>query len=165
MTTARAILGGILLFLGREINFLFAGGMAALIGFRLLPLLPPGWPGWADMVFIGVLTVIAGVVPLINERAGYVVSGFLFGGYFFSEYFAPGASMIPLLPFLIGSVMGAIIMGIFTDWALMIISSMFGAFYSVDLFTLTPTAKMLVGGGLFLAGALTQVIMRRMQQE
>jgi hypothetical protein len=38
MQIARGVIAGILLFLGRELNFLFAAAMAALIGFRLTPL-------------------------------------------------------------------------------------------------------------------------------
>ena len=40
MLIIRGVIGGILLFLGRELNFIFAAGMAVLIGIRLTPLLP-----------------------------------------------------------------------------------------------------------------------------
>jgi len=33
------------------------------------------------------------------------------------------------------------------------------------MFTLQPTLKLMLTGGLFLAGALAQVVMRRMQQK
>ena len=59
MLIVRGVIGGILLFLGHELNFLFAGAMAALFGVRLTPLLPPQWPYWADYVFIIGLGVIA----------------------------------------------------------------------------------------------------------
>lgn len=39
MLLARGILGGILRFLGRELNFLLLGGMATMIGFRPLLIL------------------------------------------------------------------------------------------------------------------------------
>jgi len=165
MITVRAILGGIFLFLGRELNFLFAGGMAALLAYRLAPLLPDTWPTWADYVFIFGLGLIAAATPSMNERFGYVVSGFLGGGYFMAEYYAPGVASLPILPFLVGSVLGGVVMGVFTDWALMVLSSILGAVYVVDLFQLSPDMKMMLSGGLFLAGALTQVIIRRMQQQ
>ena len=41
MQIARGVIGGILLFLGRELNFLLAAAMAAFIALRLTPLLPP----------------------------------------------------------------------------------------------------------------------------
>ena len=75
MLIVRGVIGGILLFLGHELNFLFAGAMAALLGFRLTPLLPPQWPGWADYAFVIGLGVIAAVAVLLNERVGYFISG------------------------------------------------------------------------------------------
>lgn len=165
MLLARGVLGGILLFLGHELNFVFAGGIAALIGFRLTPLLPPQWPEWSYYAFLVGIAAIAGAIPIINERVGYFVSGFLAGGYFLVEYYAPGVLTLPLLPFVIGGVIGSLILGIFTDWALIVVSCLVGALYVTDLFTLTPTAETLVGAGLFIVGALTQVIILRMQKQ
>ncbi len=165
MQIAKGVIGGILLFLGRELNFLFAAAMAALIGFRLTPILPSQWPAWSDYAFIGLLAVLAAIVPVIHERIGYFLSGFLAGGYFLVEYFAPGALTLPLLPFLVGGFIGSIILGIFTEWALMIVSSMIGAYYITDFFILSPTTEILVGSGLFVIGALTQVILWYMQRK
>ena len=164
MPVIRGVIAGILLFLGRELNFLFAAAMAAFIGFRLTPLLPPQWPGWTDYAFMGVLALIAAAVTLRNERVGYFLSGFLAGGYFIIEYFEPGVLTVPWLLFLIGGVIGSLIIGIFTEWALMVVSCIIGAFYVTNLFTLSPTAEILVGSGLFIIGALTQVILMRMQK-
>jgi len=165
MVTIRAVLGGILLFLGRELTFLFAGGMAALIALRVSPNLPASWSRWADIAFIIGLAIIAAGATFINERFGYVLSGFLGGGYLLIEYFQPGASTIPPLPFIVGSVLGAALMGVFTEWAMMIISSIIGSYFVVDLFAFRSIeAKTMVSGGLFLIGALTQVVIRRMQQ-
>jgi len=165
MPIARAVIGGILLFLGRELNFLFAAAMAALIGFRLTPLLPPQWPGSYDYVFIGLLALMAAVVTLINKRVGYFLSGFLAGGYFLVEYYEPGFLTLPLLPFLVGGAIGGLLMGMFTEWALMIVSCLAGAYYVTNVFLLSPTAKILVGSGLVIIGALTQALLRHMQQD
>ena len=164
MPVIRGVIAGILLFLGRELNFLFAAAMAGLIGLRLTPLLPPQWPGWTDYAFIGALALIAAAITLINERVGYFLSGLLAGGYFLVEYYEPGVLTFPLLPFIVGAMIGSIILGIFTEWALMVVSSLIGAYYVTNLFTLSPTAEILVGSGLFIIGALTQVILMRMQK-
>jgi hypothetical protein len=164
MPVIKGVIAGILLFLGRELNFLFAAAMAGLIGLRLTPLLPPQWPGWTDYAFIGALALIAAAITLINERVGYFLSGLLAGGYFLVEYYEPGVLTFPLLPFIVGAMIGSILLGIFTEWALMVVSSLIGAYYVTNLFTLSPTAEILVGSGLFIIGALTQVILMRMQK-
>ena len=164
MPVIRGVIAGILLFLGRELNFLFAAAVAGLIGLRLTPLLPPQWPGWSDYAFIGALAILAAAITLINERVGYFLSGFLAGGYFLVEYYEPGVLTLPLLPFIVGAVIGSLIIGIFTEWALMIVSCLIGAYYVTNLFALSPTAEILVGSGLFIIGALTQVILMRMQK-
>ena len=46
----------------------------------------------------------------------------------------------------------------------MIISCLVGAYFLTGVFTLSPTAELLVGGGLFVIGAVTQVIMLQMQK-
>ena len=163
MQVMRAVIGGVFLFLGRELNFFFAAGMAALIGLRLTPLLPPQWPAWSDYAFMLGLALLAAAICIRKERIGYFLSGLLVGSYFLVEYYEPGVLTLPLLPFLVGGVIGSVIIGIFTEWALMLVSCLVGAYFLTGLFTLSPTAELLVGGGLFVIGALTQVIMRQMQ--
>jgi hypothetical protein len=165
MLVVRGIIGAIILFLGRELNFIFAAGMAALISFRLTPMLPSAWPSWADPAFIVGISVLAAVLVLINERAGYFISGFLAGGYVLSEYFAPGVPGIPILPFFVGSVLGSLILGMLTEWALIVVSSVIGAIYLTGMFLLTDTARTLLTAGLVIIGALVQVLIMRAQKQ
>lgn len=164
MLIIRGVIGGILLFLGRELNFLFAAAMAALLSFRLLPRLPAAWPSWADIAFVITMALIAAVIALINERVGYFLSGFLAGGFFLIEYFAPNQPTVPLMPFIAGAVIGSLILGLLTEWAMILVSSAIGAYYMLNLFVMHPTAEILVGAGLFVIGALTQVIIMQSQK-
>ena len=165
MLVIRGIIGGIILFLGRELNFLFAGGMAALISFRLTPKLPAAWPGWSDSAFIAGLAILAASIVITNERVGFFLSGFLSGGYLLIEYFEPGVLTLPILPFVVGGVIGSLIIGVFTEWALIMVTSLIGAIYATMLFQLSPTAEILVAGGLFIIGALVQVFIMRAQKD
>jgi len=164
MIIIRGALGGILLFLGRELNFLFAGGFAAMIALRVVPLLPSSWPAWGDIVFIIVVAAIAAAIPAINERAGYVVSGILAGGFYLADYYVPGFIAIPILPFLVGGAVGGIIMGLLKEWSLMNVSSLVGSIYVMDLFTFRREIELMLTGLLFFAGALTQVLTWRAQK-
>jgi|SRR5690349_2863003 len=164
MQILRGVIAGILLFLGREVNFLFAAATAAFIGLRLTPLLPPQWPWWSDYAFMAVLAVVAAAITLANDRVGYFLSGFLAGGYFLMEYYQPNLLTFPLLPFIVGGIVGSLLIGIFTDWALVVVTCLIGAYYVTNLFRLSPTAQILVASGLFIIGALTQFILIRMQK-
>lgn len=165
MLIVRGIVGAIILFLGRELNFIFAAGMAALISFRLVPKLPAAWPSWADTAFIVGMAVLAAALVLINERAGYFISGFLAGGFVLTEYYAPGVLTIPALPFIVGGVLGSIILGVFTEWALIVVSSVIGAIYLTGMFRLAETARILLTAGLVIIGALVQVLIMRAQKQ
>jgi hypothetical protein len=164
MVIVRAAIAGILLFLGRELNFLFAGGFAAMIALRVVPLLPASWPPWGDIAFIIIMAAIAAAIPTLNERVGYVLSGFLCGGFYLADYYVPGFVAIPIIPFLVGGTVGGLIMGVLKEWALMLVSSVIGSIYVMDLFTFRQDLKLMITGLLFFAGALTQVLTWRAQK-
>ncbi|HMR98529.1 MAG TPA: hypothetical protein PKK96_10560 [Anaerolineales bacterium] len=165
MLVLRGVIGAIILFLGRELNFLFAAGMAALVALRLTPKLPATLPNWSDYAFMAGVAILAAWAVVSKETIGYYVSGFFAGGYVLMEWFEPGVLTFPILPFFVGSVIGAVIIGVFTEWALIVISSLIGAIYVTTLFRLSQTAETLVAGGLFVIGAIIQVILMRMQKE
>lgn len=165
MLVARGVIGGILLFLARELNFLFAAAMAGLIAFRLAPRLPRHWANWSDYAFIAALAMLAAVITIVRERVGYFLSAFLVGSIFLVEYYEPRVLTLPLLPFLVGGTIGAIIPGIFTEWALLMVSCLVGASFVTNLFRLSSTAEILVGSGVFILGALTQVILMQSQKK
>jgi hypothetical protein len=164
LSLIQGAVGVMILILGRELSFLFSAAMAAFLGFRLTPLLPSTWPSWSENAFIIGLAVIAAIMTSLDKRAGYYVSGFLIGGYVFSELYAPNSLTIPVLPFLVGSVLGAIIIGLFTDWAMIIVSTLIGTYILYGILPLFGTAKTLVSAGIFIVGALLQVVIFQMQK-
>jgi hypothetical protein len=113
---------------------------------------------------MAVLAIVAAAITLANDRVGYFLSGFLAGGYFLMEYYQPNVLTFPLLPFILGGVFGTLIIGFFTEWALVIVTCLIGAYYVTNLFRLSYAAQLLVGSGLFIIGALTQFILIRMQK-
>ena len=165
MLVLRGVIGAIILFLGRELNFLFAAGMAALVALRFTPKLPATLPAWSGYAFMAGVAILAAWVMIVNKPVGFYISGFFAGGYALMEWFEPGILTFPILPFFVGSVIGAIIIGVFTDWALIVISSLIGAVYATTLFRLSQIAETLVAGGLFVLGAITQVILMRMEKQ
>jgi len=164
LSLIRGATGVIILLLGRELSFLFSAAMAAFLGYRLTPLLPPEWPSWSATAFVLTVAVIAAILTIINERSGFYVSGFLIGGYAFTEFYAPNSLTIPVLPFIVGSVLGAVIIGLFTEWAMIIVATLIGTYLINGVLPLAGTAKTLASGGIFVVGALVQVILFQMQK-
>ncbi|HSO11417.1 MAG TPA: hypothetical protein VLT51_03505 [Anaerolineales bacterium] len=160
----RGVAGAAILFLGRELSFLFAAVMAAFIGIRLIPFLPASWPGWADLAFLVAVAVLGAVLTVIDKRAGYYVCGFLIGGFIFNEIYAPNSLVIPILPFVVGSVLGSVIIGIFGEWAMIIVACLIGTYLIYGVLPLHGTAKTLASAGIFVVGALAQVIIFQMQK-
>jgi hypothetical protein len=62
-------------------------------------------------------------------------------------------------------VFGALILGIFTEWALIVVTSVIGAYYLASMFLLSDMAQTLLTAGLVIIGALTQVVIMRAQQQ
>jgi hypothetical protein len=160
----RGVAGVVILFMGRELSFLFSASLAAFLGARLLPLLPTAWPAWADPAFLAALAILAAVLTVINKDAGYYVCGFLVGGFVLAEYFAPGIAAIPILPFIIGSVLGAVIIGLLGEWGIILVSCLIGTYLIYGVLPLFGIAKTLASAGIFIVGALAQVILFQMQK-
>jgi len=160
----RGVAGVVILFLGRELNFLFSAAMAAFLGIRLTHFLPASWPSWADLAFLAGLAILGAALTLIERRVGYYVSGFLVGGFIFNEIYAPGSTAIPLLPFVVGSVLGAVILGLLGEWGMIVVSCLIGSYLIYGILPLVGTVKTLAIAGIFVVGAIAQVIIFQMQQ-
>lgn len=160
----RGVAGVVILFLGRELSFLFSAALAAFLGTRLLPLLPAAWPAWGDLAFLATLAILAAVFTVINKDAGYYVCGFLVGGFALTEYFAPGVAAIPILPFIVGSVLGAVAIGLLREWGVILVSCLIGTYLIYGILPLFGIAKTLASAGIFIVGALAQVIFFQMQK-
>lgn len=165
MLVIRGIIGGIVLFLGRELNFLFAGAMAFLVAVRLTPMLPSQWPDWTEWAFMIGLGILAASLTFVDDRGGYIISGFLAGGYVAAEYYTPNMLVIPVMPFILGGIVGALILGIFTEWALIVLSSLIGGYYLTTMFRLAQTPRVLITAGLIIIGAVVQAIIMRQQKQ
>ena len=64
-----------------------------------------------------------------------------------------------------GAVLGAAAIGLTREWGIMFGTALAGAFLISDIFTsLTPVARFLIAGGLFITGGIVQAIIMRMEK-
>ena len=162
-----------MLFLGRDMDWLFSLGLGLLVGLKLTLLLEENSPPWMFYLVIGATALISVLPYLVLPESSYILTGFLFGGFLLSEYgsdlirtfFGTGLSGSTWLIFFVGAVIGAAILGLTKEWGIMFATAMAGAFLISDIFTaLSPVARYLLAGGLFLAGSIIQAVIMRVEK-
>ena len=129
MTVLNIIVGTALLFFGRRAFWLFVAGAGFVAGLSLANgiLQVPQSIG----VIIGIgIGLLAALLAVFLQRFAINLAGFLAGGYIALQVL----SMLNLeggwatwLAFIVGGVIGVILVGRFLDWALISLSSLAGA--------------------------------------
>ncbi len=131
----RILLGTLLLLLGRRLFWLFVGVVGFVGGLRLSEQILPGRPDDVVIAFSVVVGLVAAVLAIALRRIALGVAGFLAGGYLLVQLLAVTAQSAPqtaggLAPwavFLVGGLVGAVLMNVVFDWTLIILSAMGGA--------------------------------------
>lgn len=173
LNIAKAVFGGLMLFLGRDMDWLFSLGLGFLVGLKLTTLLQEGSPLWMVLVVIGAAGLISVLPYLVYPESSYIMTGILFGGFLLSEYgsdllrtfFGSGFSGSTWMVFFVGAVIGGAALGLAKEWGIMFATALAGAFLISDIFTgLSPIARYLAAGGLFLTGGIVQAIIMRIEK-
>ena len=125
------LLAGIaILFLGRQIFWLFVAMVGAIEGGRL------GLAYFADhAVWVQVAAVVGGgllgaLVGIFLQPVAAMIVGFYAGGIVVQDLALRWGLAMPdyaWLPFVVGGVVGAVLMLMIFDWALIVLSSLYGA--------------------------------------
>jgi hypothetical protein len=153
------VLGVLLLFLGRKIFWLFAGAVAFIFALTFIPkyatLQQPTL--FYIAVAIGVIAATAGVFlqKIVLRGAGFIAGGYVLFGLW--ENFLPSQSLPWWLPFVIGGVLGALLLSFLFDWAMIILSSLTGAFLIVLALALEKNVQLVLLIALAILGIVVQV--------
>jgi hypothetical protein len=132
MTTRalRFLVGAALLFLGRQLYWLFVAGVGFVVTMDLVPRLAQV----ESTVLILIIALAAGIVgallAVFLQKAGIALAGFLAGGYAVLALLEIGGLELATLAWvlaLVGAIIGAVLTVILFDWALIILSSLTGA--------------------------------------
>ncbi len=131
----RLLLGVLLLLLGRRLFWLFVGVVGFVGGLRLSEHLLPGRPDDVVIVFSIVVGLISAVLAITLRKLALGVAGFLAGGYLLMQLLAvtvetapPAAGgLAPWMVFVVGGLVGAVLMNAVFGWTLIILSSIGGA--------------------------------------
>ncbi len=153
------ILGAVLLVAGRKLFWLLVGALGFVIGVTIATNFFHG--NELTMILAGlILGIIFALVAIFLESVAIGIAGFIGGGYVLMNI-ANMLGVDPAAPlswiiFVVGGVIGVILVALLFGWALITISSLAGASMIITAFGLTAATAGLVYFGLVIAGVLIQ---------
>lgn len=128
-TTLFLVTGGALLLLfGRRLYWLFVGVIGFVIGMRLAGELAIHQPPLVILAIALVAGLVGAILALWLQKAMVALAGFAIGGACAAMLLGrPSPEQAPWLALLIGGVIGAVLVLVVFDWALIVLSSLGGA--------------------------------------
>ena len=154
-----ALIGAVILFFGRKLFWLCVAAVGFAAGVEIAPHLVHEPSSLLALAVALVLGLIGALLALFLQRVAIAVLGFLAGGKlagsiaaaFFVQY-AQYSTVI----FVIGGVVGAILLLALFDWALIVVSSLIGAHLIQSAIVLPASGSTIVFIGLAVLGILVQ---------
>lgn len=140
MAVINVLVGVALLFFGRRAFWLFVAGAGFVAGLSLANNIFQASESVGLIIGIGV-GLIAALLAVFLQRFAISLAGFLVGGYIALQVLpilnVEGGWWATVLTFIIGGVIGVILIGMFLDWALISLSSLAGAALVTDALNLS----------------------------
>ena len=159
MTMIRALLGVVLLLTGRKLYWLFVGVIGFVLGFSLASMAFGSESEWVLLAIALTVGVLGAVLAYFVQRVAVALAGFVAGGMILTSLFnlMGFTQVMPAwLLFLIGGILGAILVWALFDWALIFLSSLAGASLIVNTLTVQQWLGVLLFIALFVIGVSIQ---------
>ncbi|MGE5374391.1 MAG: hypothetical protein ACM3XO_04975 [Bacteroidota bacterium] len=162
------LLGIALLVAGRRLFWLFVAALGFITGLQLASLFPQmsQTTGLLIGLFLGVAFAL---LAIFLQRIAVGIAGFLAGGFILTTLatrLGMGRDMLPWALYIIGGIIGVILVMVLFDWALIVFSSIAGAALILNSVSLQTTAGgliffLLVLTGIIIQGFVVQRVIRR----
>ena len=155
------ILGFGLLTSGRKLFWLFVAAAGFFAGVELTSRFWHG-PDWLAIVVGIVLGILFAVLAIALKSIAIGIAGFLLGGSaLVSLAGSLGFEHATFILYIVGGVLGVILITAFFDWALIIISSFAGASMILQILDLSRSMAGLTFAVLFIIGIIIQLSEKR----
>jgi len=159
VTIVGVLIGVIILFFGRKLFWLCVAAVGFSVGVEIAPLLVNEASSLLALVIALLFGVLGALLALFLQKIAIAVLGFLAGGKvatavaasFFVQY-----AQYSTIIFVIGGIIGAILLLAVFGWALIVVSSFIGAYLIESAIVLPPTGSTLVFIGLAILGIFVQ---------
>jgi hypothetical protein len=159
MPIVNILVGIALLFFGRRAFWLFVAGAGFVAGLSLANNIPQIPESVGFIIGIG-LGLVGALLAVFLQRFAITLAGFLVGGYIALQLLPQlnldGAWWATVLTFIIGGIIGVILVGMFLDWALISLSSLAGAALVTEALNLSGGLGMVVFFILIVIGVVFQ---------
>ncbi|MBV9462714.1 MAG: DUF4203 domain-containing protein [Verrucomicrobiae bacterium] len=153
------LLGTLALFFGRRLFWLFVAAVGFIVGVKYAPQILVGQPEWVILLAALGLGLIGAFLAVLLERLAFAIAGFFAAGHLavlLVHRLGQSPGDAAWIFFLIGGVIGAALMAIFVDWAIIAISAVFGAGVIVHELPLHGNAEPILFIALAIVGILAQ---------
>jgi len=164
MTIILALLGATLLAFGRKLFWLLLGVLGFVVGFYLAGQFLAPQPGWLIFVIALVAGGLGAVLAVYLQQLALGLAGFLGGGYLTLQLMAIigwGNGGFSWLPFVLGGILGAILVSAVFEWALIVLSSLIGSYLIIQPFVLDKNSANLTLFILLIVGIAIQALQMR----
>ena len=157
MSIVNLLLGILLLLFGRTLYWLFVAIAGFLVGFELAAVLLAEQAESLRLLAAVVGGVLGAILGMLAQRVAFAMGGLFAGGYLgLALAREAGAAGDPLVWFVIGGILGAIVAALVMDWAIIALSSLAGAAAIVGQFELESSIAMLLFVVLTAVGIVVQ---------
>ena len=158
-TIVGVIIGVVILFFGRKLFWLCVAAVGFAVGVKIAPLLVNESASLLALLIALIFGVLGALLAFFLQKVAIAVLGFLAGGKlataiaaaFFVQY-----AQYSTIIFVIGGIIGAILLLVLFGWALIVVSSFIGAYLIQSAIVLPPTGSTLVFIGLAMVGIFVQ---------
>jgi Domain of unknown function (DUF4203) len=159
VTIVGVLIGVVVLFFGRKLFWLCVAAVGFALGVEIAPHIIQEPSSILGLIVALALGLLGALLALFLQKVAIAVLGFLAGGYLAgaiaAAFFIHSAQYYTII-FLVGGIIGAILLLAVFDWALIVVSSLIGAHLIQSAIVLPPTGSTLVFIGLAILGILVQ---------
>ena len=167
VAATRILIGLLLLAFGRRLFWLFVGAVGFVGGIRFADRFLQGQPDDVVIIFALIVGLLSAVLAVAVRKAALGAAGFLAGGYLLTQLlavsgqqaviFSPDAGQVaPWITFLVGGLLGAVLMNVLFVWTLIVLSSLGGAALVCESLQTSPQIISAVFAILAILGVLIQ---------
>ena len=156
--------GTAILFFGRKLFWLFVAALGFAVGLEIAARFLHEPPVWMTLVISLGLGILGAIFAIMLQKLAIAVAGFIAGGRlacvllpaFFEEY-----SRYTMITFVVGGILGALLLLALFDWVLILLSSIEGAHLISRAIILPQTGAAILFAVLLLIGLIVQGSMLR----